>query len=275
MAISPPPGWVKDPNSADWWYDPNGDVNAKATWWQQPPDGFVPDLANPGWFYDPSKDVAHDQSAWWHDNTIIDDPATKALAFWTFDELAAVASVPTKNVEDNWPHICRAAGQWGIAEPLVLIGFLGTMMQETGSLYPVREAYWVWNVDQAAAIRYYQDTSKHAAYQGGWQFHGRGYVQTTHIGGYQLVKDELASIGIDADTVANPDLLLQPEYAAHALCIYFLKHLPGAGMIAACRARDWTTVRRSVYGASDANGVAKLQRADAALLPLAQTRGFA
>lgn len=271
MAISPPPGYVKDPNTPDWWYDPNADPAQQSSWWQSPPAGFLPDPNSPGWYYDPMKDVARDQSAWWHDNTIIDDPATKPLSFWTLAEIASVASVPVKNVEDNWPHICRAAAQWGIAEPLVLIGFLGTMMQETGSLYPVREAWWVWNVDQAAAIRYYQNTALHAAYQGGWQYHGRGYVQTTHISGYQAVKDGLVSIGIDADTVGNPDLLLQPQYAAHAICVYFINR----GLVDACRDRAWDAVRRGVYGGNDPGGVAKLQVADGALLPLAQSRGYA
>jgi putative chitinase len=273
MAINPPPGFEKDPNSADWYFDPAGDPNSKATWWQMPPAGFVPDPVNPGWYYDPSKDIAHDPTAWWHDNTIIDDPATKALEFWTFEEIGTAAGVAASpNVSDNWPGICRAAGLHGIAEPLVLIGFLGTMMKETGSLYPVREAWWVWNVDRAAAIRYYENTNLHAAYAGGWLYHGRGYVQLTHVTNYQNVQNRLAGIGVNVDLVNNPDLLLEPEYAAHALAIYFVDQ----GLVDFCRARDWPEVRRRVWGAyGDADGVGKLQRCETMLLPLAQGRGFA
>lgn len=271
---TPPEGWVKDPNSSDWWYDPaNVNPNDPLRWWQMPSQGFVPDPNNPGWWYDPTKDIAHDQTAWWHDATIINDAASKGLSYWTFDEIAQAAGVPVKNVEDNWPHICRAAGIWQIADPLVLVGFLGTMMQETGSLYPVREAYWVWNVDPQAAIRYYLDTSKHAAYQGGsgWEFHGRGYVQLTHQSNYQAVQDKMAELGVPVDLVNNPDLMLTPEVAAHALCIYFVNR----GLVAACQSQDWSSVRRGVYGGSDAVGVAKLQRANSMLYPLAQQRGYA
>lgn len=131
-------------------------------------------------------------------------------------------------------------------------------------------------MDPAKARRYYEDTSKHAAYGGGWWYHGRGYVQTTHIGNYQVVQDKLASIGINVDIVGNPELLLEPLYAAHALAIYFLTHpYPPQGMVAACRARDWREVRKAVNGVYEADGIAKLQYADTVLLPLAKARGLA
>lgn len=170
----------------------------------------------------------------------------------------------------------KAAQLWGIAEPLVLIGFIGTIAKETGTFYPLREAWWVYDRDPAAARRYYEDTSQHAAYGGGWWYHGRGWAQTTHIGNYQIVQDKLASIGINVDLVGNPELLLTPEYAAHALAIYFLTHAyPPGGMIQACRDRNWREVRKAVNGVYEADGIAKLQYADSVLLPLAQQRGFA
>lgn len=179
------------------------------------------------------------------------------------------------NIADNWPGICEAATAWGIDHPLVLIGMIGTIAKESGSFYPVREAWWIYDEDPAAAMRYYADTRKHAAYNGGPQYHGRGYVQTTHIGGYQLVQNQLASIGVSVDLVGNPDLLLQPLYAAHALAIYFKFHgYPPEGMVAACMAQNYQEVRKAVYGAYDADGEQKIRRAESVLLPLAQNRGL-
>jgi hypothetical protein len=272
MAVSPPQGFVKDPESPDWWFDPKGDPAAKTTWWQMPPEGFVPDPENPGWYFNPGKDIVKDPTAWWHDNTVIDDPGTKALSFWTFEEVAIAAGVPLRNAQDNWPHICRAAALWGIADPFVLIGFLGTMMKETGSLYPVREAWWVWNVDKQAAIKYYL-FGEHAKYQGGtgWEYHGRGYVQLTHIGNYQMIQDRMAEKGVKVDLVGNPDLMLTPEVAAHGICIFFINN----NLVARCKNREWERVRTTVYGGDDPDGVARLQQAEKALLPLAHAKGLA
>ena len=181
------------------------------------------------------------------------------------------------NVADNWPAICTAATAWGIDHPLVLIGMLGTIAKESGTLYPVRESWWVWDKDPEAAKRYYKDTTKHAAYAGGtgWEYHGRGYVQTTHIHNYRVVQDHLESIGIKVEIVDNPDLLLRAEYAAHALCIYFKTHgYPYGGMVKACLEQRWVDVRTGVYGAYDADGVAKIKHAEAVLLPLAKERGL-
>lgn len=68
----PPAGFVKDPNSPDWWLDPAGDPQANATWWQQPPSGFEYDERNPGWAFrggDPQ-----DALNWWRTSSIVDPP---------------------------------------------------------------------------------------------------------------------------------------------------------------------------------------------------------
>ena len=156
----------------------------------------------------------------------------------------------------------------------MLIGFVGTIAKETGSFYPVREAYWL---SPAAREAYYRNVGtgpgQHAEYIGGTQYHGRGYVQLTHVGGYQMVQDRLASVGINVDLVGNPDLLLEPLYAAHSIAIYFKYH-GGGVMIQQCRAQDWQSVRRNVLGGYDADGIAKLKHAESILLPLARDRGL-
>ena len=40
------------------------------------------------------------------------------------------------------------------------------------------------------------------------------------------------------------------------------------------RAQDWATVRKAVYGAGDADGVANLKYAESVLLPLALSRAL-
>lgn len=177
-----------------------------------------------------------------------------------------------RNVENNWPILCDVFGQWaqrypGLDEPLSLIGLIGTIAKESGTFAPVEEAYWL---SEAARWAYYSDTSKHAPYAGGPQFHGIGFIQTTHVSGYQAVQDRLASdLGISVELVGNPQLLLDPTWAAHAAAIFWINK----GMVDFCRAENWAEVRRRVWGAyGDADGVGKLQFADNRLLPLARAR---
>jgi predicted chitinase len=192
-------------------------------------------------------------------------PAAVA-AYWTSEEIGTAAKVAPNAVRDNWPYLARALTDWGINRPRVCIGVIGTIMTETGSFYPVREAHWLPEADRWA---YYADTTKHAPYAGGPLFHGRGYVQTTHIGNYQKVAD---AIGVDV--VSNPDLLLQPEYAAKALAVYWTTHAAGA-LIQKCEERNWGEVRRLVFGQPDLAGATRIQEAANTLAPLAMQRGFA
>lgn len=120
----------------------------------------------------------------------------------------------------------------------------------------MREAYWL---SDAARWAYYSDTTKHAPYQGGPQYHGRGFIQTTHIYNYQRVQDETG-----LPVVANPDLLLtDPQAAAEAFAIYWQDR----GIAAMAERQDWAAVRRAVLGAAPAENVAKIQRVASYLLP--------
>ena len=199
--------------------------------------------------------------------------ASKALEYWTFDEIGRAANVaPYPNVADNWPVCVKAFAAWGIATPLVLIGLLGTMAKESGTLYPVRESWWVYDVDIAAAYRYYADTTKHAPYQGGPDFHGRGVIQATHLPTYRAFQDAMwGELGVYVDLVNNPDNMLKPDVSANFAAWFFIQK----GLVPLCEARDWPEVRRRVLGGYDADGIAKLRHAESVLLPLAQARGFA
>lgn len=138
--------------------------------------------------------------------------------------------------------------EYGVNSPLDCVGIIGTIAKETASTFmPVPEAYYL---DDAARERWYKDTSKHAAYSGGWWFYGRGFIQTTHDYNYAKVRDRTG-----VDVVASPDLLLEPELAAHALCIYWTER----DISSMCQRRDWAAVRKSVYGGNDPDGVARIK----------------
>jgi predicted chitinase len=139
---------------------------------------------------------------------------------------------------------------YGIGDRLNCVGVIGTVATETASTFlPVREAYYLSS--EAARIAWYKDTSKHAPYNGGWWFYGRGFIQTTHDYNYKAVQDRTG-----LPTLANPDLLLEPLAASHALCIYW----QGRNISAICQRRDWAGVRRAVYGGADQAGAARMAR---------------
>lgn len=143
---------------------------------------------------------------------------------------------------------------WNIATPAVTVGIVGTIAKESGSFAPVREAYWL---NETARWAYYNDTTKHAPYGGGPLYHGRGFVQLTHLGNYQAARDGIrVSVGFELDLVRDPDLALDPVFASHIICWFFVTK----GLIPLCETQNWKEVRRRVWGAyGDTDGVAKLE----------------
>lgn len=191
-----------------------------------------------------------------------DQPPQPQLPF-SNETVAIAANSPLKNVQVSWPLVYKTMVQYGIQSPLNCAGVIGTIAKETGNFLPVREAFYLYDLDPvvaeqlfklnpAPAYRWYRDTTAHAEYEGGPDYHGRGFIQTTHKGNYQKVKDRSG-----LDVVTTPDLLLQPEPAAHALCIYWQDR----AISPMCERRDWPAVRAAVYGQEEPDGIAKLQRA--------------
>jgi len=161
---------------------------------------------------------------------------------------------------------------WDIASPLVGVGIIGTIAQESGSFAPVREAWWL---SDAARWAYYNNVGtgpgQHAAYGGGPEYHGRCFVQLTHRSNYQAAQAAINSrMGWHLDLVGDPDKALDATVAAHIICWFFVDK----GIVPFCEAQNWAEVRRRVYGAHDAAGLGKLQFAAGRLIPLAQQRGF-
>lgn len=168
---------------------------------------------------------------------------------WPSELVAQAAQTNLAGTQHNWPIVYDVARRWEMDSPLCLVGIIGTIATETASTFaPVREAYYL--ATDAQRWAWYSDTSKHAPYAGGPQYHGRGFVQTTHDYNYQKVKDYTG-----VDVVGNPDLLLtNPRLAAEALCIYFA----GRNICSIAERRDWLGVRRAVYGGTDQAGATRM-----------------
>lgn len=133
----------------------------------------------------------------------------------------------------------------GLASLRNLVGVIGTIAVESASTFaPVEEAYWI--TDRAAR---YAEYAKHN-YGGGPEYHGRGYIQTTHLYNYQRVFDITG-----VDVVSHPDLLLTPKLAAEAMIIYWKDR----DILPVSNSADWLEVRRRVYGGTDLPGTNRIR----------------
>ena len=119
------------------------------------------------------------------------------------------------------------------------------MAIETASTFrPVREAYWLYDVNPPKAYAYYSDTAQHAVYHGGPEFHGRGLIQTTHDYNYVAV---LGPVPADPSKYHLwADQLLQLGPAVTAFCRYW----QARGIAEMADREDWAAVRRAVQGGS-------------------------
>lgn len=188
--------------------------------------------------------------------------AQSSQELFTSTQIAQATGCSLANVEKSWPVLSRVMASYNLATPANIVGIVGTVAVETGAFLPVREAFYLYSQDPVEAERlfqlnptpaydWYNDTTRHAAYEGGPQYHGRGFVQTTHLSNYKRVQDKTG-----LPVVSNPDLLLQAEPAAHAICIYWQDR----GLASVCEVKDWAEVRRRVYGGTDDAGTARIAR---------------
>lgn len=73
----------------------------------------------------------------------------------------------------------------------------------------------------------------------GWRFHGRGLIQLTGRSNYQVCGDALSQ-----PFIAQPDLLIEPEWACMSAGWFFNKK----GLNALADNEDWTTMTRRING---------------------------
>lgn len=76
-------------------------------------------------------------------------------------------------------------------------------------------------------------------YDGGWVYHGRGFIQLTHLYNYRAYGQMLG-----VDLAGSPELALDPYIAAAVLALYFKQR----GIAGMAEAGDWRAVRRAVNG---------------------------
>jgi len=149
----------------------------------------------------------------------------------TADQVAKATGKPAANVAKVWPLVVLALAERNIGQDLVLVCAAATIATETPAFFPLREY-------RANAIRQPKLYAQQEKY---WDtgFYGRGLVQTTHRENYEAVRDEIGT-----DVVAQPDLLLDPHWAAQALAVYFRDH----NLHLAALQQDWRKCRKLVNG---------------------------
>lgn len=251
----PPDGFAKDPNSADWWYDPGGDPNAPATWWRMPPDGFEYDANNPGWAFRTGGDPQN-QADWWQ--AVPDDPFTN----WQASEIASVTQCPQAAVESSWPAVYAALVQAGQASMRSCAGAIGTIAIETASTFAPIDEYG----GDAYFTRMYEGRADlgNTVAGDGPRFHGRGYIQLTGRANYRAYGSRL---GVDLES--SPNLALDPGVAGRIFAAYWA----GRNIQEQADREDWPSVRRSVQGGTA--GLDRLTQIAGALVASANARGIA
>lgn len=114
------------------------------------------------------------------------------------------------------PHLQAACSKYVINTPRRVAAFLAQIGHESGGLAYTRE---IWGPTPAQA-KYEGRTDLGNTEPGdGERFMGRGLIQITGRRNYQL-----ASIGLDLDLIAHPELLEQPANAAMSAAWWWGNH---------------------------------------------------
>lgn len=162
-------------------------------------------------------------------------------AWWTAEEIAAVAGCPVAAVREHWPIIADSLDRRGLYERDVARGVIGTVAIESASTFqPVIEAFWLPDSWRKANLRYYP-------------FYGRGYLQITWEDNYRAAGEALG-----VDLVGHPDRALELQIAADVLAWFWatkgVRSKDGTRWYSLpdlCREGDWRWVRRVVQGGED------------------------
>lgn len=199
------------------------------------------------------------------------------------EQLQAATGCTTANAQKYAPHLTAAMARWGIDTPVRQAAFLGQVCVESGALSVVSEnltyttasrlcavwpsrfkapeaaAQYVRNPSGLASLVYAGRMGNGLADSGdGYRFRGRGLKQLTGRSNYAAYK---AATGLDV--LANPDLLLQPQFAADSAGWFW--HANALSPLA--DARNWTGLTQKINGGlTDLSGrIAAINRALKAL----------
>ena len=145
--------------------------------------------------------------------------------------LAVTPTSQHTGAAQNIPIIIEAANKYGLDRAQIAY-VLATVRRETGP--------YGWGA--------VEEDGRPCDYDGGCGWHGRGYVQLTHLSNYDFVGREL---GIDL--VGNPELALQPDIAAEVLIQGMMNgwfngshNRRGLGSYVSDQGQDWFNARRTV-----------------------------
>lgn len=156
--------------------------------------------------------------------------APDATGPFTAEQVAFTLNAPLASVNEHLPRIYAALDEVGIGDRATAVAALATIGVETAHRFePIHEFR---NADGSIPSYWH-------SYDGGAEFHGRGFIQITHRSNYAQYGEQL---GIDL--VANPDLALDPDIAARILARFFRDH----NISGLAAAGDWHGVRQAVNG---------------------------
>lgn len=152
---------------------------------------------------------------------------------------AAIPLASQENIDKYYEHLLSGMEKYGIDTPVRQAYFLAQIAHESGSLSAVSENLnysaqrllqifpKYFKADTAAsyankpmkiANKVYGNRMGNVEPNDGFKFRGRGLIGTTGRENYYKTGK-----GLGIDLVANPDLLLDPKWAAHAACWFWYK----------------------------------------------------
>jgi hypothetical protein len=167
--------------------------------------------------------------------------------FFSPERIAREADSPIGSVRENWPRLVEQLEHCGINDRATQVAMIGTVAIESANRFrPIHEFR---NADGSIPAIWF-------TYDGGPEFHGRGFIQITHRSNYAKYGPKVAELWgtspdqPDFDLVGNPDMALDPDISAAISALYFRDHgrADGDGIPEAANRGDWREVRRLVQG---------------------------
>ena len=170
--------------------------------------------------------------------------------FFTDQQITNWAQSPINSVRSNWPRLVEQLGHCGLNDMATQIAMIGTIGIESAHTFePVREAFFIGEPEPAET---------HRRTKPYYPYYGRGYIQITHRGNYEMYGPKIAVLwgagGFEPDfnLVGEPDRALDPDISAAVSAIYFRDH-GGDGLALipnAARNGNWPRVRELVLGST-------------------------
>jgi putative chitinase len=168
------------------------------------------------------------------------------------------------NIDGKWLEpLLKTFEKYEINTPRRQAAFIGQCGHESASFKVLREnlnysakgltAAWPSrfpNIEQAMEFERKPERIANKVYGGradlgntedgdGWRFSGKGLIQLTGRNNYKTCGDALG-----VDLIANPELLIEPEYAALSAGWFWNKR----GLNALADNEDWTTITKRING---------------------------